>query len=412
MSVQHLVFFFLLFISLILWAFTWCYILHCIRYIYILSSIDYAISHSHICSFQNPRFRYITTIQCNNNFQQIQQQHKYQEGLFAEKETAISEANSLREKLVAKETEIQRESKRRQKTHLELMDVRWVWQRVWGEGGRRVLVRLSQSVCELTREVSKWMCVWVNEGGRDEWANVGVRVWKCASKCELVSEWVSETMMIFIVVSASWFVIPIHWVGQEMEIIMKNYRFSMACTTTNTSSLHCSALFTKWHTNHNTHDYYRRNFDEKLRYEDKLGAELFQQKTEIADRDRQLSDAKATMDKYLRDYDALFARTQKVRKSYMPCFCVNEWCCPLLFFLCSHPVSAFEFCNYVFNRFALFLFIFYRIFRLFVFTLFFCVLGDWGFGASSYPQQRIPCRCHRFWERRKYDIFTFVSLLE
>jgi hypothetical protein len=56
----------------------------------------------------------------------------------------------------------------------------------------------------------------------------------------------------------------------------------------------------------------RRNFDEKLRGEEKLGAELFQQKTEIADRDRQLSDAKATMDKYLRDYDALFARTQKV----------------------------------------------------------------------------------------------------
>jgi hypothetical protein len=49
-----------------------------------------------------------------------------------------------------------------------------------------------------------------------------------------------------------------------------------------------------------------------LRGEEKLGAELFQQKTEIADRDRQLSDAKATMDKYLRDYDALFARTQKV----------------------------------------------------------------------------------------------------
>ena len=56
----------------------------------------------------------------------------------------------------------------------------------------------------------------------------------------------------------------------------------------------------------------RRNFDEKLRGEEKLGAELFQQKTEITDRDRQLSDAKATMDKYLRDYDALFARTQKV----------------------------------------------------------------------------------------------------
>ena len=55
---------------------------------------------------------------------QLQQQHKHQEVLFLEKETAVAEAISLREKLAAKETEIQRESKRRQKTHLELMDVR------------------------------------------------------------------------------------------------------------------------------------------------------------------------------------------------------------------------------------------------------------------------------------------------
>ena len=34
----------------------------------------------------------------------------------------------------------------------------------------------------------------------------------------------------------------------------------------------------------------------------------------MTDRDRQLTDAKATMDKYLRDYDALFTRTQKVNK--------------------------------------------------------------------------------------------------
>ena len=57
-------------------------------------------------------------------FFQLQQQHKHQEVLFLEKETAVAEAISLREKLAAKETEIQRESKRRQKTHLELMDVR------------------------------------------------------------------------------------------------------------------------------------------------------------------------------------------------------------------------------------------------------------------------------------------------
>ena len=44
-----------------------------------------------------------------------------------------------------------------------------------------------------------------------------------------------------------------------------------------------------------------------------MGIDLFHHKSEIADRDRQLGDAKATMDKYLRDYDALFTRTQKVR---------------------------------------------------------------------------------------------------
>jgi hypothetical protein len=41
-----------------------------------------------------------------------------------EKEAAINDVVSLKEKLASKETEIQRESKRRQKTHLELMDVR------------------------------------------------------------------------------------------------------------------------------------------------------------------------------------------------------------------------------------------------------------------------------------------------
>ena len=43
-----------------------------------------------------------------------------------------------------------------------------------------------------------------------------------------------------------------------------------------------------------------------------MSIDLFQQKSETSDRDRQLGDAKATMDKYLRDYDALFTRTQKV----------------------------------------------------------------------------------------------------
>lgn len=58
---------------------------------------------------------------------------------------------------------------------------------------------------------------------------------------------------------------------------------------------------------------HRRHFDDKVKKEEKMGTDLFHQKSEISDRDRQLGDAKATMDKYLRDYDALFTRTQKVR---------------------------------------------------------------------------------------------------
>ena len=58
--------------------------------------------------------------------------------------------------------------------------------------------------------------------------------------------------------------------------------------------------------------FHRRNLDEKLRYEEKLQGDVSQGKSDINDRDRQLTDAKSTMDKYLRDYDALFTRTQKV----------------------------------------------------------------------------------------------------
>ena len=110
---------------------------------------------------------------------QLLSQHKVQEDLRAEKDAALAESVGLREKMANKEAEIIRESKRRQKTHLELMDV-------------------------------------------------------------------------------------------------------------------------------------RRNFDEKLKYEEKLLADIVQQKAEIGDRDRHLVDAKATMDKYMRDYEALFTRTQKV----------------------------------------------------------------------------------------------------
>lgn len=83
---------------------------------------------------------------------------------------------------------------------------------------------------------------------------------------------------------------------------------------------------------------HRRNFDEKLRGEEKLGAEIFQQKTEIVDRDKQLSDAKATMDKYLRDYDALFARTQKVGFVY-----VRFWLCLALGFVVPYDTLSFSF---------------------------------------------------------------------
>ena len=110
---------------------------------------------------------------------QLLSQHKVQEDLRSEKDAALAESAGLREKMANKEAEIIRESKRRQKTHLELMDV-------------------------------------------------------------------------------------------------------------------------------------RRNFDEKLKYEEKLLADIIQQKVEIGDRDRHLVDAKATMDKYMRDYEALFTRTQKV----------------------------------------------------------------------------------------------------
>jgi chromosome segregation ATPase len=111
---------------------------------------------------------------------QLLGQHKVQEDLRTEKDAALAESASLKEKLASKEAEIIRESKRRQKTHLELMDV-------------------------------------------------------------------------------------------------------------------------------------RRNFDEKLKYEEKLLGDIAQQKVDIGDRDRHLIDAKATMDKYMRDYEALFSRTQKVR---------------------------------------------------------------------------------------------------
>jgi chromosome segregation ATPase len=56
----------------------------------------------------------------------------------------------------------------------------------------------------------------------------------------------------------------------------------------------------------------RMKMDENLKIEEKVRAELAASKNDSADLDRQLSDAKATMEKYLRDYDALLAKTAKV----------------------------------------------------------------------------------------------------
>ena len=50
---------------------------------------------------------------------------KNQENSDAEKQALKAEIDIMKEKLSLKETEVQREVKRRQKTHIELMDVRY-----------------------------------------------------------------------------------------------------------------------------------------------------------------------------------------------------------------------------------------------------------------------------------------------
>lgn len=55
---------------------------------------------------------------------QIQEQLKVQEISDGEKLALKVEINIMKDKLSMKETEVQREIKRRQKTHIELMDVR------------------------------------------------------------------------------------------------------------------------------------------------------------------------------------------------------------------------------------------------------------------------------------------------
>ena len=56
----------------------------------------------------------------------------------------------------------------------------------------------------------------------------------------------------------------------------------------------------------------RQRLDEKDRVEVALNADIIAGRSKATDLDRQLSDARATVEKYLRDYDTLLARTQKV----------------------------------------------------------------------------------------------------
>jgi hypothetical protein len=52
--------------------------------------------------------------------------------------------------------------------------------------------------------------------------------------------------------------------------------------------------------------------DEKGRLEEGYAKEVSDMKEKNKDLEGKLSDARSTMDKYLRDYDALYKKTQKV----------------------------------------------------------------------------------------------------
>ncbi len=56
----------------------------------------------------------------------------------------------------------------------------------------------------------------------------------------------------------------------------------------------------------------RTRLDDKIRKEEELNGEISNGRTTVSDLERQLSDAKATMDKYLRDYEGLMTRSTKV----------------------------------------------------------------------------------------------------
>eukprot|EP01036_Dinobryon_divergens_P027374 gene27374-36141_t len=56
----------------------------------------------------------------------------------------------------------------------------------------------------------------------------------------------------------------------------------------------------------------RSKFDEEMKVEEQVRGDLAKSKQHAADLEKQLADAKATIEKCLRDYDALLAKTQKV----------------------------------------------------------------------------------------------------
>jgi chromosome segregation ATPase len=56
----------------------------------------------------------------------------------------------------------------------------------------------------------------------------------------------------------------------------------------------------------------RTNLDEKIRLEDVTANEITKANAQVQELEKQLGDARTTMEKYLRDYDALYHRTHKV----------------------------------------------------------------------------------------------------
>lgn len=56
----------------------------------------------------------------------------------------------------------------------------------------------------------------------------------------------------------------------------------------------------------------RTKLDDKIKQEEIMTQEVTKTHTQIQELEKQLNDARTTMEKYLRDYDALYHRTHKV----------------------------------------------------------------------------------------------------